>query len=134
MIYLLYGVKTLIDSYIDKIKKKEKIEDINISKYSVDDNIENIIEDASTISLFDSKKLIIVENELLFNGKKTIDTSNLENYISNYNPNTILIFISYSDTIDSRKKLFKLINDKGKVEKLNQINLIYFGNLLRILF
>ncbi len=122
MIYLLYGVKTLIDSYIDKIKKKEKIEDINISKYSVDDNIENIIEDASTISLFDSKKLIIVENELLFNGKKTIDTSNLENYISNYNPNTILIFISYSDTIDSRKKLFKLINDKGKVEKLNQIN------------
>ena len=69
MIYLLYGVKTLIDSYIDKIKKKEKIEDINISKYSVDDNIENIIEDASTISLFDSKKLIIVENELLFNGK-----------------------------------------------------------------
>ena len=122
MIYLLYGVKTLIDSYIDKIKKKEKIEDINISKYSEDDNIENIIEDASTISLFDSKKLIIVENELLFNGKKTIDTSNLENYISNYNPNTILIFISYSDTIDSRKKLFKLINDKGKVEKLNQIN------------
>ena len=122
MIYLLYGVKTLIDSYIDKIKKKEKIEDINISKYSVDDNIENIIEDASTISLFDSKKLIIVENELLFNGKKTIDTINLENYISNYNPNTILIFISYSDTIDSRKKLFKLINDKGKVEKLNQIN------------
>ena len=67
MIYLLYGVKTLIDSYIDKIKKKEKIEDINISKYSVDNNIENIIEDASTISLFDSKKLIIVENELLFN-------------------------------------------------------------------
>ena len=122
MIYLLYGVKTLIDSYIDKIKKKEKIEDINISKYSVDDNIENIIEDASTISLFDSKKLIIVENELLFNGKKTIDTSNLENYISNYNPNTILIFISYSDTIDSRKKLFELIKDKGKVEKLNQIN------------
>ena len=122
MIYLLYGVKTLIDSYIDKIKKKEKIDDINVSKYSVDDNIENIIEDASTISLFDSRKLIIVENELLFSGKKTIDTSNLENYISNYNPNTILIFISYSDTIDSRKKLFKLINDKGKVEKLNQIN------------
>ena len=121
MIYLLYGVKTLIDSYIDKIKKKEKIEDINISKYSVDDNIENIIEDASTISLFDSKKLIIVENELLFNGKKTIDTSNLENYISNYNPNTILIFTVFSDTVDTRRKLYKIIKEKGKVEEFNKI-------------
>ena len=133
MIYLLYGVKTLIDSYIDKIKQKEKIEDINISKYTIDDSIENIVEDANTISLFDSKKMIIVENELIFSGKKNIETKNLENYILNYNPSTILIFVSYSDTVDSRRKIFKLISEKGKIEKLNRTNNInnYVKNLFK---
>ena len=61
MIYLLYGtLDALITDYINKIIKKENIDDINISKYNVDDLVSNIIEDASTISLFDDKKLIIV--------------------------------------------------------------------------
>ena len=54
MIYLLYGtLDALITDYINKIIKKENIDDINISKYNVDDLVSNIIEDASTISLFD---------------------------------------------------------------------------------
>lgn len=122
MIYLLYGsLDALITDYINKIIIKESIDDINISKYNSDDLLSNIIEDASTISLFDDKKLIIVENELLFSSKKTIDTTDLENYVSNYNPNTILIFVVKSDTIDSRRKLYKLIKEKGKIEEFNKI-------------
>lgn len=122
MIYLLFGtLDALINDYINKIIKKENIDDINISKYNEDDLISNIIEDASTISLFDDKKLIIVNNELLFSSKKSIDTTELEKYIENYNPNTILIFTVFSDTVDSRRKLYKLIKEKGKIEEFNKI-------------
>ena len=121
MIYLLYGVKNLIDTYINKIKEKEKIEDINISKYSFEDTLDSIIEDANTMSMFSSKKIIIVENDLIFSSKKNIDTSNIEKYIKNYNPNTILIFVIYTDTVDSRKKIYKLINEHGKIEQLTNV-------------
>lgn len=122
MIYLLYGtLDALITDYINKIVKNNKLDDINISKYNEDDSVNNIIEDAKTISLFDDKKLIIVENELLFSSKKTIDTAELEQYVSNYNPNTILIFVVKSDTLDTRRKLYKLIKEKGKIEQFSKI-------------
>ena len=132
MIYLLYGtLDALIKDYINKIIKKENIDDINISKYNEDDLVSNIIEDARTISLFDDKKLIIVENELVFSSKKTIDTTELEQYVSNYNPNTILIFVVKSDTVDTRRKLYKLIKEKGKIEQFSKITNIntYVKNL-----
>ena len=132
MIYLLFGtLDTLINDYINNIVKKDKIDDINISKYNEEDLLSNIIEDASTISLFDEKKLIIVNNSQLFSAKKTIDTTDLEKYISNYNPNTIIIFISDTDTVDTRRKLYKLIKEKGKIEEFNKITNInsYVKNL-----
>lgn len=122
MIYLLYGtLDTLINDYINNIIKKTKIDDINISKYNEEDLLSNIIEDASTISLFDEKKMIIVNNSQLFSTKKTIDTTDLENYINNFNPSTIIIFISNTDTMDTRRKLYKLIKEKGKIEVFNKI-------------
>ena len=132
MIYLLYGtLDALITDYINKIVKNNKLDDINISKYNEDDSVNNIIEDAKTISLFDDNKLIIVENELLFSSKKTIDTTELEQYVSNYNPNTILIFVVKSDTLDTRRKLYKLIKEKGKIEQFSKITNIntYVKNL-----
>ena len=133
MIYLLFGtLDALITDYINKIIKKENIDDINISKYNEDDLISNIIEDASTISLFDDKKVIIVNNELLFSSKKSIDTTELEKYIENYNPNTILVFVVNSDIVDSRRKLYKLIKEKGKIEEFNKITNI--NNYVKKLF
>ncbi len=133
MIYLLFGtLDALITDYINKIIKKENIADINISKYNEDDLISNIIEDASTISLFDDKKVIIVNNELLFSSKKSIDTTELEKYIENYNPNTILVFVVNSDIVDSRRKLYKLIKEKGKIEEFNKITNI--NNYVKKLF
>ena len=122
MIYLLFGtLETLINDYVSNIVKKDKIEDINISKYNEEDLLSNIIEDASTMSLFDEKKVIIVNNSQLFSAKKAIDTTDLEKYISNFNPNTIMIFISNTDTVDTRRKLYKLIKEKGKIEEFNKI-------------
>lgn len=122
MIYLLYGtLEALITDYISKIITKHKINDLNISKYNINDNLTDIIEDANTLSLFDDKKLIIINNNTLFVGKKSVDTIALEKYIINSNPNTILIFIVNEEKLDTRRKLYKNIKEKGEVFEFNKL-------------
>ena len=122
MIYLLYGtLEALITDYINKIITKHKINDLNISKYNINDNLTDIIEDANTLSLFDDKKLIIINNNALFVGKKSVDTIALEKYIINSNPNTILIFVVNEEKLDTRRKLYKNIKEKGEVFEFNKL-------------
>ena len=122
MIYLLYGtLEALITDYISKIITKHKINDLNISKYNINDNLTDIIEDANTLSLFDDKKLIIINNNALFVGKKSVDTIALEKYIINSNPNTILIFVVSEEKLDTRRKLYKNIKEKGEVFEFNKL-------------
>lgn len=122
MIYLLYGnLEALITDYISKIITKHKINDLNISKYNINDNLTDIIEDANTLSLFDDKKLIVINNNALFVGKKSVDTIALEKYIINSNPNTILIFVVNEEKLDTRRKLYKNIKEKGEVFEFNKL-------------
>lgn len=123
MLYLLYGdMLYLIDKEIDKIIKDNDIDDINISKYDLDAfNYKDIIEDASTMSLFATKKVIIVNNASIFtSANKTIDTTIFEEYFTNYNPDTILIFKLNESKLDERKKVTKLIRKIGSVKEYNK--------------
>ena len=120
MTYLVYGIDTLVKEYIDKIIKDNKIDDINISRYESEDSIANIIEDASTISLFADKKVILVENHEVFTTKYKDNISSLENYIKSNNTTSILIFYMYSQSPDSRKKIYKVIKEYGKVVDLSK--------------
>lgn len=127
MNYLLYGTDDfLINKEIDKIINKEKIDDNSISKYDLEiDSIKDIIEDATTVSLFDDKKIIVINNCTYFNKVKNNedDVNLLFEYLTNSNPDTILIIINHASSIDSTKKITKLIKDKGKVVELTLDNI-----------
>ena len=122
MNYLLYGTeKFLIDTEIKSIINKSEIEDINISKYDLEINtINEILEDANTISLFSSNKLIIVENAFIFsrNNKKLDGIELLEEYLNNKN-DSIIVFIYNNEKIDSTKKIVKLIKNSGIIKEFN---------------
>lgn len=125
MIYLLYGEEQyLIQKKLKEIIEKNQIDDINISKYNLEETLlTNIIEDASIISLFDEKKIIVVDNSYIFtrstNKYTEQDTDYLLKYFENPNPNTVLIFIVRENKIDNVKKISKLIKEKGQVLELN---------------
>lgn len=127
MNYLLYGEEEyLINNEIDKIIKKEKIEELSISNYDLDiDSIKNIIDDCQTISLFDSKKIVIVNNCNYFNRVKNDenDINLLLDYLNNYNSGTILIIISHNSSIDNTRKITKKIKEIGKIVELNNTNI-----------
>ena len=122
MIYLLNSLEQfLIKKEIDKILKENNIDSINVNEYDLEENnLKEIIDDCSTYSLFSDKKAIIVKNSYLYTSKKSNeeDLKLLEEYLNNYNPDTILIFVT-NDKLDERKKVTKLISKVGKVETLD---------------
>lgn len=121
MIYLLYGTEDfLIEQEIKNIIKKTKIDKMNISRYNLEeDNIKNIIDEACTISLFEDKKLIIVDNLNTFltkQNEKTIKV--LEEFINNINKEITLILIS--EKLDERKKIIKNLRKIAEVKECNK--------------
>ena len=117
--YIIYGTdKSLINNEVNNITNKLNITDV--IKYSIDTStIEDILEDASTISMFSNNKILILDNcTFLTSGHNIENISLLEKYLNNYNKNTYIIFISYTDKLDSRKKI---VNTLTKVSKVIEI-------------
>lgn len=124
MIYLLFGTQRyLIDKEISKIIEENHITDLNISRYNLEiHELKDILEDALMISLFDDKKIIIVDNSFIFSTtkrKKEIDTTDFEKYLDNPNDQTIIIFISNDENINNVKKIVKKVKKIGKVIEYN---------------
>lgn len=127
--YLLYGLeKYLIDERIKKIIQENNIENIDINRYNLENStIDEIIEDASIISMFQDKKMIIVDNAYIFTSStnKKLPEQNIDlltKYLNSNNSNTILIFVVLKDKIDTRKKITTLFKNVGKIEEYNSTN------------
>ena len=127
--YLYYGLEQfLINKEINKIKLENNILDIDVIKYDLENTrLEDIIEDALSISLFSNKKLIIVDNAYIFTGttnKKLIEQNIdiLKEYINNGYFNNIIIFTILKEKLDERKNIVKLIKEKGIVKDFNLSN------------
>lgn len=117
--YLLYSSDgAILNKEINDLEKKLDISDTDIIYYNIDD-IDGIINEASTIGMFSLNKFIIINMDSYFKDKKDIPNINLlENYFDSYNSNSYLVFVCNSDSIDSRKKIVNLIKKYGIVKKL----------------
>lgn len=133
--YLLYSSDgAILNKEINDLEKKLDISDNDIIYYNIDD-IDGIINEASTIGMFSLNKFIIINMDSYFKNKKDIPNINLlENYFDSYNSNSYLVFVCNSVSIDSRKKIVNLIKKYGIVKKLevndNYLN-DYVNNYLK---
>ena len=133
--YLLYSSDgAILNKEINDLEKKLDVGDNDIIYYNID-NIDGIINEASTIGMFSLNKFIIINMDSYFKDKKDISNINLlENYFDSYNSNSYLVFVCNSDSIDSRKKIVNLIKKYGIVKKLevndNYLN-DYVNNFLK---
>lgn len=130
-ITLIYHLdQEFINNKINEIKENLKIEDISIIKYTYDNNMDSIIEDANTKNLFGDKKLIIVENSTFINESDKLDISPLETYLDNFNKDTYLIFTLISESVDTRRKIFKKIKEVGNIIPYEKIDNKFFVNYI----
>ncbi len=120
-LYLIYGDENyLINDELNKIISDSNVLKDNIIRYNLDEtNISDVLDEACTISMFDSKKLIICEecSFLTTDSKKDInnDLESLLKYINNPFDDVYLIFIVKNSKLDDRKKIVKELKRLSKV-------------------
>lgn len=125
MIYVLYGTQEyLIDKKIKELTKN--IDKLEIDEFDLENNnIKQIIDAASTFSLFSTNKTIIVRNSFVFSSnKKGIDDKDitlLQKYIEKPNENTTIIFVVSNEKLDARKKIVTIVKKNGTVLEFNEI-------------
>jgi DNA polymerase-3 subunit delta len=124
-IIVYYGEEDLLinNAILDIINKNKG----QASKYDLSETSINVLlEDASSISLFDGCKIIIGYNaDFLGSNQNKEDTNNLDNlnrYIDNPNPNSILILTLTSDKLDKRKSIVKKLMDKALVKEFDKLS------------
>lgn len=120
MIYVIYGIENfLINNELNKIISKNNVDKININYFDLDEHkLEDIIEDASIMSMFSDKKMIVCNNASIFTGTNNLIEQNitvLEEYLDYINEDTILVFIVNNDKLDERKKIVKKTKEKAIV-------------------
>lgn len=128
MNYLLYGeetyrikqnLKTIIAQYVDED------DPFSLSYHDARKvSFETILEDLTTIPFLSDYKVVVVEhaNFLGSNNDTQIELKQLENYLKNENPSSILILIGDFDKLDSRKGLCKKIKETWKIFVCNRLD------------
>lgn len=121
--YLIYGTDySLIKREIDNITTGI----IDVVKYDLSvDKIDELLDDASCISLFGDKKVLIGENALFLTGTNTNVNHNLEyleKYVSESSHDNIVIITVLSEKLDERKKIVKTLKKNITVIKKEVIN------------
>lgn len=108
-VYLITGSNdSVINNTVSDILKQVNCDDNNKIIYNLNENtISDVIEEANTVSLFRSNKVILVYSSSI----DKLDDEELIMYLNNYNKDVYLIFIV--EKSDARKKIVKLINEKG---------------------
>ena len=117
MIFLIESNNSIIiNNKIDEILKKNNLDKDNIIRYDlIDIPITDVINELNTYGLFSKRKVVIGENALFLTASKTKTVEHnleeLENYIKYLNPDNILILIC--DKLDNKRKIVKLLKEKG---------------------
>ena len=108
--------RILLEEEIKKIIPKEA----NRVGYNLLENsIDDILEEASYVSLFDDQKYIVVKNADFFGKGKINEKENdkIYAYLEHPYTNTTLIFTTY-EAVDKRKKITKYIIDNYEYKEL----------------
>ncbi|MBO5530620.1 MAG: DNA polymerase III subunit delta [Bacilli bacterium] len=131
--YLIFGEENfLIDEKLKDIKDSVKASEDNIITYDLtNDSISSVLIEASTVSMFSDKKLIICEKSTFLCANKSLSEEELEDltkYLNNPFEDVYIVFIVREEKVDSRKKITKLINKISKVYDCNKIDSYKLNN------
>ncbi|WP_342259194.1 DNA polymerase III subunit delta [Spiroplasma endosymbiont of Dioctria linearis] len=131
MFFVYSNDNFLIKKQIDKLCQKANIDnEYDIFEYSlIDDSIIKIIEEITTYSIFSSKKIIVINdcwfvNESKIKFHKDYDSKYVEQILSNNNSEVEIIMTLNSEKFSKKLKIAKLTEEKCKMLKLEEPNLI----------
>ncbi|MBS3679523.1 DNA polymerase III subunit delta [Ornithinibacillus massiliensis] len=127
-VILLYGTENYFIQKIKDLLVKGVLDDEeNLSTYDLTEtSIQEVIADVETYPFFGEKKLVIATNALFLKAKSDKlpfehDLSVLEQYLEMPVDYSVLVLIAPYEKIDERKKISKLLKNKGLVAECNPV-------------
>ncbi|MBC8045169.1 MAG: DNA polymerase III subunit delta [Fimbriimonadaceae bacterium] len=114
-VYLLHGAESYyidkISEYIENTVVTEEERSFNHSVfYGKDSNVQDILDTCRRFPMFANKQVVTIREANHLKGLE-----NFESYLNHLVPSTILIICYKGGTLDKRKKVYKLLQDKGVV-------------------
>lgn len=121
--YLIYGSDySLVKREVNNIIGTT----LDVTFYDLSERkIDELLDDASCISLFEDKKILIGENANFLTSLPSNvnhDIEYLQKYVNDNNHNNIVILTVIKDKLDERKKIVKTLKNKITVIKKETIN------------
>lgn len=124
-LYLIIGTE---DYIINETKKKlsdqileAENSEFNYANFDLEETpVETVIEEAESMPFFGDRRLVIASNPVFLTAEKTKSkiehrTDNLERYLAEPAPYSVLCIIARTPKLDERKKLTKLIKKQATV-------------------
>ncbi|MCK5807181.1 MAG: DNA polymerase III subunit delta [Mycoplasmataceae bacterium] len=114
--YLIYGTEPyLMDMEVKKIEKGLKV---SKTSYSNSEDLNDILMDAQTMSMFDSQKLIVIRNHNALSKKGDYD-SFIESIAKS---DSVLIFYIETEVDSNQSDLFNWLIKNAKSKKFTKLN------------
>ena len=113
--YLIFGEENYLkDYFISQVKKiliPEEFADMNFNMIS--DDIESIINSASSLPFMNKNRLTVIRDSGLFYTGKKNETEKFLNALNNFHDSSVILFCETK--IDKRNKLYKKISERGQI-------------------
>ncbi len=111
----------LVENEVESIILKLKVDQFNVLTYDLDEQeLQDFLQEITTVSLLADKKVIKVKNAWFFNEKRDVDLSQLIAYFKNPKTDTTVIFMlteDFDDTLQISKEAKKYV----RIEHLESI-------------
>ncbi|KMK75932.1 DNA polymerase III subunit delta [Alkalihalobacillus pseudalcaliphilus] len=131
-VYFTYGTQAFImeelnQSILKKLHESQQQEPNNIAYRLQDTPIEQIIEEAETVSFFGGRKLVIIRDFYAVTSQKVESRLEhnfdvLERYMQNPLSETIVVIQAPYEKLDERKKLTKLLKKEAQIVEANPLD------------
>lgn len=130
LLHLMYGTNIIrIEDEVKKIAKSYagELDDFNFTRMNLKETpIEAVIEEAQTLPFLTDRKVLVVEDAFIFTAAKSTGSVNqnidlLIDYLSKKNDDTMILFKVFTEKLDNRKKVTKVLKEKGKVTEINDM-------------
>ncbi|WP_411844252.1 DNA polymerase III subunit delta [Salinicoccus sp. HZC-1] len=128
---LIYGTNTMRMTEMAKELASSFLEELDefslVTLNYKETSIETIVEEAQTLPFLSDRKAVIVNDAFSFTGAKVKsevihDIDRLVDYLTHKNDDTLLIFKVFNEQLDNRKKITKIMKQKGKVTEVAEMN------------
>lgn len=130
LLQLLYGTNIIrIEDEVKRIATSYAgdLDDFNFTRLNLKEtSVEAVVEEAQTLPFLTDRKVLVIEDSYIFTAAKSTGSVNhnidlLLDYLSKKNDDTMILFTVYTEKLDNRKKVTKVLKDKGKVTEINEM-------------